>query len=194
MARLADVFAQTGAPSDGSTDFFFYVILAAVLALVTIVMRAFIARRAKASVAGTASGASDGPVIRIAPAPPFPEDVARLRALLGEATPAPRITRYTVPVVTTDDQSLRIRDKKIGEIVSIPLRDIASIEARDASITPKGTLLARTYPSMWVTVRRGTTELAVALTPVAGAYDKLPKSDVAAMASELNSRLAATPH
>ncbi|MDY0910476.1 hypothetical protein [Microbacterium sp. CFBP9034] len=88
--------------------------------------------------------------------------------------------------------SLTIRDKKIGEIVSIPLKDIVSIEARDASLTPKGTFLPRTYPSLWITVRRDDVELAVALTPIVGAYDRVSQSDAAAMAAELNSHLAAT--
>ena len=194
MARISLVFAQSGTASDASVDFSFYVVLFVGLAVVAIIMRASFTRRAKRRVADTVTGASNGPAIRIAPAPPFPEDVARLRALLGESTPQPRISRYTVPIVTADSGSLTIRDKKLGVIVSIPLNDIASIEARDASITPKGTILPRTYPSLCVTVRRGTTELTVALTPIVGAYDKVRPSDVEAMAAELHARLATTQH
>lgn len=192
MSRISSVFAESTSSSDGSVDIFFYVILFVLLSLVVLVMKWIFARRAKAKVAGTASGASDGRAIRIAPAPPFPDDVARVRALLGVTSPAPRITRYTVPVVVTDANALTIRDKKIGEIVSIPLNDIVSVEARDAAIAPKGTFLARTYPSLWVTVRRDTSELAVALTPIVGAYNKVGQADVETMAAELAARAASS--
>ncbi|MBA8816972.1 hypothetical protein FHX48_002066 [Microbacterium halimionae] len=192
MSLISSVLAGAGTSSDESVDIFFYIILAVILALVVFVMRWIFARRANKNVAGTAGGASDGLAIRIAPAPPFPEDVARLRTLLGATSPAPRITRYSVPVVTTDAYSLTIRDKKIGEIVSIPLKNIASIEAREAAITPKGTFIALKYPSLWITIRRETSELAMALTPIVGTYDKVRQSDVEAMAAELESRLNAT--
>ncbi|QIG39399.1 hypothetical protein G5T42_07810 [Microbacterium sp. 4R-513] len=194
MTNVADVIAQSGTPSGATVDFSSYIIVFASVAIAAIVGKAIFARRAKASVASTVPGATAGAAIRIAPAPPFPADVARLRALLGQPTPAPRITRYTIPVVTVDNRSLIIRDKKIGEILVIPLEDIASIEARDASLRPKGTFLSRTYPSLWVTVRRGTTELTVPLTPLVGAYDKARPSDVAAMAAELNAHLQPSIH
>lgn len=179
----------TTSSDGGGVDLVFYVILIALLAVVVFVMKTIFARRAARKVAGAAGDASESLTIRIAPAPPFPDDVARVRALLGEAAPAPRITRYSVPTITVDAQSLRIRDAKIGDIVVIPLNAITAVESRDASIKPKGTLVAQAYPSLWITVTTGSEQLAVALTPVTGAYGKVRPADAEALAAQIRALL-----
>jgi hypothetical protein len=194
MITLSTISSEASTTSSGSggADLMFYVILIALLAVVVFVMKTIFARRAARKVAGATGDAVASIAIRIAPAPPFPDDVARVRALLGETSPAPQITRYSVPVITTDAQSLRIRDAKIGEIACIPLSAIAAIDARDASIKPKGTFVAQTYPSLWITVATASEQLSVALTPVTGAYGKVRPADVEALAADLRALLPAT--
>lgn len=192
MSFVSSALILAASTSDEGVSIGFYVILFALLGLVVIVMRRFFAGRAKTSVDGVTGDAPDALAIRIAPAPPFPDDVARLRALVGDASPEPRITRYTVPVVTVDSDALVVRDKKIGHIVSVPLTDIASVKARVTPIKPKGTIVTRKYPALVLTVTRNGTDLPVALTPVVGAYDKIAVSDAEALAAELTARLGAS--
>ena len=192
MARLVSAFAQTGASTDGGTSPLYYVILVAFLALVTVIVKWIFARRATTAMKGAVGDASSARAIRIAPAPPLPEDLGRVRALLGVTSPAPRISRYSVPVVTTSARSLTIKDDKLGDLASIPFEDISTIEACVAKITPKGTLVPRAYPSLRITLRRGTDEVAATLTPVTGAYGKVHLSKVESMAAALRSRLATT--
>lgn len=186
MLFLSAALASTSADAGEGSRLPFYAIMFALLVGVTLLVRKIFAGRAKGSVDAVASGALR---IRIAPAPPFPEDVARLRALLADSSAEPRITRYTVPVVTADAQALVIADKKNGQIVSIPSADVTRVEARPASIKPKGTVRTLSYPSVWVTVAREGTELVVPLTPLVGTYDKVSEKDAEAIATELAARL-----
>ncbi|GAA5034661.1 hypothetical protein ACFQRL_14335 [Microbacterium fluvii] len=191
MVNVSRVLAQATATTDGGVDLGFYLILAAVLAVAAVVMKLIFSRRAASSTDAVVRDQDPAQVIRIPPAPPFPSDVARLRAFVGDTTPPPRITRYTVPIVTVDNTHLSIRDKKIGDIVSVPLTDIESAQMRVTTIRPKGTLLAQNYPSLWVTVRRGAATQSLALTPITGAYAKVSEAEAEAMAAALNSLLAA---
>ena len=192
MPAISVAVAEGNAASAGGADFASFIVLAAVLAAVAIVVRMLFARRAASNTTAVVGDLGESALaIRIAPAPPFPDNVAHLRALLGDTSPQPRITRYTVPIVTVNESGLSIRDRKAGHILSIPVTDIASVQAGVAPIKPKGTLMTATYPSLWVTVKRGSDELAVALTPLAGAYDRVSPSKVDALAAAITARLAA---
>jgi hypothetical protein len=170
----------------------YYLIMAVILTGVTVLMKKFFSKRAEGKISAVVgANESEAPAlaVRIAPAPPFPENITQLRALLGDTSPAPKITRYTVPVITADDTALTIADKKLGQIVSIPAANISSIEAQIAGMKPKGTFITRKYHSLWVTVTSNGQHVAVPFTPLTGAYDQLPESTVAALANELRQRL-----
>src|SRR5699024_6399309 len=117
----------------------FYVILFALLAAATVLMNRILSKQAKRRVDAVAGDSGDAFAVRIAPAPPFPADVARVRALLGSTTPEARITRYTVPVVKADAAALTIADQKAGHIIAIPATAITSIISGMGTIKPKGT-------------------------------------------------------
>ncbi len=183
---LTLVHAGNASGGAGGVNLGYYGIMAALLAGVVLLVKWIFSKRAQRSVDEVAGGTVSA---RIAPAPPLPESIARLRALVGETSAEPRITRYTVPVITASETALTIADKKIGQIVSIPAADITSVQAGVASINPKGTLKTLNYPSLWVTVTRDGAELIVPLTPLTGMYDKLSENDVESLAGALRTRL-----
>lgn len=193
MSHLPTLAQTASSSTDGGTDFLFYVVLAAAIGVTAVVMQKIFSRRAQAKITDAGGGIPGGITVRIAPAPPFPDQVAQVRALLGDTSPTPRITRYTVPVVTTDAASVRIRAAKIGDILTIPFDAISAIDAGDASIKPKGTLITQTFPSVWLTIATPSGKTSLVLTPVTGAYEKVRGTDAEAIAEELRGLRAASP-
>lgn len=165
------------------------IIIIASVVLAALLMTWIFRRRSKASLNAATGDGSDALAFVIAPAPPWPDSVAVLRELVGETSPEPRITRYSRPVVAVDGRGLTISEKKIGRIVSVSSADVVSVEARAASIRPKGTLVESAYPSVWIRVRRGEAEGFFALTPIIGAYTKISDVEAESIAVEVASRL-----
>jgi hypothetical protein len=149
----------------------------------------FFARRARKSREAATGGRADGFAFIIAPAPPLADKVAELRSLVGETSPAPRITRYSRLAVAADERGLTINDAKAGPLVTVPVSDIVSIEARPATLKPAGTLIATTFPAVWLEARRGDAQVSVALAPIVGAYNKVSPAEAQTIAMEITTRL-----
>lgn len=159
------------------------------IAIAAAISTAFFTRRNRKAKQAATGGEANALAVVLAPAPPFPEALAQVRAALGETTPEPKITRYTSPVLVVGTDSIVVRDKKLGTLVTIAASDIVKLEARAAQITPKGTFMDRTYPAVWVTVRRGGTEASVPLVPVVGSYEKISEAQAQTLAAEIATRI-----
>ena len=164
------------------------------IAIAAAISTAFFTRRnrkAKEDAVGASAsgGAVEALAVVLAPAPPFPEALAQVRAALADTGPEPKITRYSSPVLVVGTDSIIVRDKKLGTLVTIAASDIVKLEARTAQITPKGTFVARNYPAVWVTVRRGAAEASVPLVPVVGSYEKISDAQAQALAAEIATRI-----
>ena len=177
--------------ADGGFDFAGPLFIFVAIALAAAMMSWIFSRRSKASKDAATGGVADSFAVVIAPAPPLAENIARLRELVGETSPEPKITRYTRPVVTADERGLTVSDKKLGAFLTIPAADIVSVEARPTSLRPQGTLVATSYPSVWVSVRRGDLAHSAAFTPIVGAYNKVTDAEASSIASTLSARLGA---
>lgn len=178
--------ASTAADDSGPGSFIF---IAVAIALAGAVTTLIFRRRSQASKDAATGGVADVFAFIIAPAPPLADRVAELRTLVGETTAPPRMTRYTRPVVVGNYVALTISDKKAGALVTIPASYVVSIEARPVALKPHGTLIATSYPAVWVTVRRDATEVSVALAPIVAPYDKVSPAEAQALATELAIRL-----
>jgi FtsH-binding integral membrane protein len=199
---LSTAALVSASASSSQTSPVFYIVMAVSIFIVFGIMRAISARRdqrhmgaagvATGDVAGIESALPEGPqpmAVLVAPAPPFDAVVLRLRDLLEEATPAPKITRYTRPIVMVYDHSLSITEKKGGVFLTIPAVDIVSVTSGPATIKPRGTILPRKFPAVHVTVRRGEAEETLALVPITGMYDKVTLRQADAIATEIGQRL-----
>lgn len=165
-------------------------IIGVFVGLAALATSAVFSRRNRKTVEAAAEEVEGGLVFIVAPAPPLPESLDALRAAFGEGPVTPALTRYSHPVITANGDGIEIRDKKGNHLVTLDRTEIVSIDARPATIKPKGTILARTWPSIWITARRGTAEATVALTPIVGAYTPLSAKDAEALAAELRRRVA----
>lgn len=148
-------------------------------------------RQSRKNVADATGGAVDAFALPITPHPPFPQELAAVRRLVGDSSPEPRINSYSRPVVIVDADGLKITEKKLGTILAIPVADISSIEARSASIKPTIALIATSVPSVWVGVKRGGVEASINLTPLVSAVAKATPAQAEAYAAELTAKLGA---
>jgi len=148
-------------------------------------------RQSRKNVAAATGGAVDAFALPITPHPPFPQELAALRQLVGDSSHEPRINSYSRPVVTVDEVGLKISEKKLGTILTIPVADISSIEARSASIKPTIALVAAIVPSVWVGVKRDGVEASITLTPLVSSTFKATPAQAEAYAAELAAKLGA---
>ena len=192
MLAAVPVYISAAASDSEGTSPVFYVIMAAIFALITFVMNRIVQRKSRKSLTAATDGLVDGYTAIIAPAPPFPDAIRRMRDLFAETTPEPRITRYTRGVVLANSTGLTISDKKNGTFLTIPAADIVSIEARTATIKPRGLILPREFPAALVTVRRSGAEAEIALVPIVGTYNKVTPAEAATFAAELSSHVGLT--
>lgn len=199
-------FVTSGSGNSEPTSPVFFIVLAVAIAVAVTVMQRFASKRNKkateavlaqsasdAAVDGdptNASSATSEPVITftVAPARPLPEDVAALRALLGESSPELRITRYTRPVVVVSSESISLSDPKSGAFLTIPAGDVVGVTAGKESLRPQGSLPI-TRAALTVTVRRADASQTIVLAPITGMYDGLPLAQVQSLAGAVRDRL-----
>ena len=189
MFTSTSTFLAAASTEDASSPFVGFVLLVLGVGLGSFIVTRFFSRKSREAVDSATGGAVDTFAVLVAPAPPFPDAIAALRALVGETSPAPQITRYTKPVVTVGSVGLTISDKKLGTLLTIPVADISGIESKPATIRPKGTILPRVFPAIWVSAKRGTAEASIALAPIVGAYTKVSPARAQAIATELAAKL-----
>jgi hypothetical protein len=118
----------------------------------------------------------------VAPAPPLPETIERLRLLFGQVAPHPRITRYSRPTVMVSALGLAITEPKGGTLLEIPAENIISVRSEPALIHPKGVILARIFPSIHIGIRHGEAHDTLSVAPIHGIYEKLTPAEAAAIA------------
>ena len=164
------------------------------IAVVIVVAGILFSRRNRKSVEAATAGLVDAVAFVIAPAPPLPESIIQVRSLLGETSAPPAITRYTRPVVTVSATGVTISDKRLGLLVSIPAADIAGVEARLSTIKPKGAIVARKFPAVWITVRRAAAEAVIAVAPIDGQYEKVSLEQAQVFAREVARRVGLVPN
>ena len=192
MFAAVPVYISAAASESEGNSPVFYIILAVGIGLVTFFSNRIAQRKSRKSLTAATDGLVDGYTAIIAPAPPFPDAIRRMRDLLAETTPEPRITRYTRGVVLADSTGLTISDEKNGTFLTIPAADIVSIEARMATIKPRGVIIPRRFPAALVKVRRSGAEAEIALVPIVGTYNKVTPVEAATFAAELSSRVGLT--
>jgi len=189
MFAAVPVYISAAASESEGNSPVFYIILAVGIGLVTFFSNRIAQRKSRKSLTAATDGLVDGYTAIIAPAPPFPDAIRRMRDLLAETTPEPRITRYTRGVVLADSTGLTISDEKNGTFLTIPAADIVSIEARTATIKPRGVIIPRRFPAALVKVRRSGAEAEIALVPIVGTYNKVTLVEAATFAAELSSHV-----
>lgn len=177
---------STAEEDSGSGGFIF---IAVAIAIAVAISAVVFNRRNRKTVEEATGGAADSFAFVIAPAHPLAETLEQLRSLLGSVTPAPAITRYSRPVVTVDATGVTISDKRLGELASIPVADIARIDSRATTIKPHGLLYSRTFQAVFITARRGAETVEIGLPPVAGAYDSVTAAQAQAIAAEVARRI-----
>lgn len=197
------LLASTGSTASEPTSPIFYIVLAVAIGLALTVMQrisskrnkkatqAVLAQSGQQSADGTqAPAASSEPVITftVAPARPLPENIAALRALLGDTSTDVRITRYTRPVALVTSASVSLSDPKSGAFLTIPAGDVVSVTAAKEKLHPQGTLPI-TRSALTLTVQRDGTQQTIVLAPITGMYDGVALPQVQQLAEAVRAKL-----
>ena len=210
MTLSLTLLASTSTTASEPTSPLFYVALAVAIGIaLTVMQRISSKRNQKATQAVLAqSGAPSGtpsatgedapasatadsepPItFTVAPARPLPEDVAALRALLGDSSAEVRITRYTRPVALVTNSSVSLSDPKSGAFLTIPAADVVSVTAAKEKLHPQGTLpISRS--ALTLTVQRNGAQQTIVLAPITGMYDGVPLPQVQQLADAVREKL-----
>lgn len=206
MTLSLTLLASTSSTESEPTSPIFYIVLAVAIGVALTVMQRISSKRNQkatqavlaqsgtpsatdADAAASTTADTEPPItFTVAPARPLPDDVAALRALLGDTSAEVRITRYSRPVALVTNASVSLSDPKSGAFLTIPAADVVSVTAAKEKLHPQGALPI-TRSALTLTVQRDGAQQTIVLAPITGMYDGVPLPQVQQLADAVRAKL-----
>ena len=182
------VFSLITAASESDDGLAGSIVRGIAIAIALMVMSILFARRGKSSLDAATGGVDDAYGFVLSPAPLLLETIAAIRALYGDQTTMPRVTRDRRPAVTVSAEGLTISERRAGILLNVPASDIVAV----TSGTSRVTFAAPKYPSVLVAIRHEGADITLALPPLLGGTQTVNAAKAKQLADEISRELGLT--